>query len=120
MVVAMMAVGILMLVVVIGVTVAFAEVTRRTRALEEKLHEPDVPTVRFVVPDGVDPAVVGGGLSSAGFTNVLEIEYGEEELLIECPPSEREHARAVIAEIEGRMCQPGLPVPPVRFMDEAA
>lgn len=120
MVVAMIVVALAFLGLLAAVGVAMSQQQRRTRALEAQLHDPAVPTVRYLVPDGVDPAVVGGALAAHGFRNVLELDYGEEELLIACPPDERDHARAVIEQIECEVCQPDIPVPPVRFMDEAA
>lgn len=120
MVVAMIVVTLAFLGLLVAVGVAMGQQQRRTRALEAQLHDPAVPTVRYLVPDGVDPAVVGGALAAHGFRNVLELDYGEEELLIACTADEREHARAVIEEIECEVCQPHMSMPPVRFMDEAA
>lgn len=120
MVVAMIVVALAVFGLLALVAVAFTGQQRRTRALEAQLHDPAVPTVRYLVPDGVDPAVVGGALAAHGFRNVLELDYGEEELLIACTADERERARAVIEQIEDEVCQPDIPVPAVRFMDEAA
>lgn len=120
MVVAMIVVVLAVLGLLVALGMAVGQQQRRTRALEAQLHDPAVPTVRYLVPDGIDPAVVGGALAAHGFRNVMELDYGEEELLIACAPEEREHARAVIEEIECEVCQPDIAVPAVRFMDEAA
>jgi hypothetical protein len=87
--------------------------------VEDHLHDPSTPTVAFVVPDGVDPAVVSNALGGAGFSSALDLARGEERLLIECHAGERERVRGVIAGIErSAYATSGLTIGAVIFRDE--
>lgn len=75
--------------------------------------------VVYVVPDGVDAAVVRTALDRAGFSSTLDIVGGEERLLIECPVVERERAREVISGgMQSAYARSGLTIGAVTFRDE--
>jgi len=87
--------------------------------IEDHLLDPGTPTVAFVVPDGVDAAVVSTALEGAGFSSALDLVGGEERLLIECHSGERERVRSVIAGIEqSAYAASGLTIGAVTFRDE--
>jgi len=89
------------------------------KGIEDHLLDPRTSKVAFVVPDGVDAAVVSTALEGAGFSSALDIVRGEERLLIECEASERERVREVIAGIEHRAYDAsGLTIGAVTFRDE--
>lgn len=85
-------------VIIIAAVVIFvrAEVSEVTAA-EARLHDPETPTVAYAIPNGVDPVVVRTALSMEGFTCVPDQVDGEECLLIECEPEDRERVRQAIA-----------------------
>jgi hypothetical protein len=75
--------------------------------------------VVYVVPDGIDAAVVRTALDIAGFSSTLDIVGGEERLLIECPPDERERVREVIATgVQSAYARSGLTIGAVTFRED--
>lgn len=75
--------------------------------------------VAYVVPDGVDAAVVRTALDGAGFSSALDIVGGEERLLFECQAVERERAREVIeGGLQSAYARSGLTIGAVTFRDE--
>jgi hypothetical protein len=106
------------LAVVIGTGMSILTLVRREEVLDERLHDPDVNTIEYLVPDGVDPSIVRGALQVAGFTSVFEDRWGVEHLLIACPPRDRERMRRVIRDVQARDYVPELHLDSVRFRDE--
>lgn len=81
--------------------------------------EEAVMKVVYVVPDGIDAAVVRTALDIAGFPSALDIVGGEERLLIECQAAERERVREVIAGgVQSAYARSGLTIGAVAFRDE--
>ena len=75
--------------------------------------------VVYVVPDGVDAAVVETALDIAGFSSKLDIVGGEERLLIECQEWDRERVREVIAGgLQSAYARSGLRLGAVTFRDD--
>jgi len=75
--------------------------------------------VAYVVPDGIDAAVVRTALDMAGFSAALDIVGGEERLLIECQAGERERVREVIAGgVQSAYARSGLTIGAVTFRDD--
>jgi len=75
--------------------------------------------VSYVVPDGIDAAVVRTALDMAGFSSALDIVGGEERLLIECQAGERERVREVIAGcMQSAYARSGLTIGAVAFRDD--
>ena len=64
---------------------------------EARLHDPGTATVRWEVPNGVDPAVVMGALAQAGFTSVIDQPSHGRCLRVACAPTERARLRSAIA-----------------------
>lgn len=64
---------------------------------ETRLHDPSTTTVRWEIPNGVDPAVVMGALAQAGFTSVIDQPSHGRCLRVECAPTQRARLREVIA-----------------------
>jgi hypothetical protein len=64
--------------------------------VEARLHDPDVHTVAFAVPDGMDPAVFRMTLTRAGFTSGIDRVGDLECLIVECSESDRARVRSVI------------------------
>ena len=72
--------------------------------------------VVYVVPDGIDAAVVRTALDSAGFSSALDIVGGEERLLIESQADQRERVREVIASgVQSAYAHSGLRIGAVTF-----
>jgi hypothetical protein len=87
---------------------------------EQALLAPDAHTVAWVVPEGEDSATVRTHLSHAGFTSVLD-RSGDQRLVVECEPGDREMVRDIIAHaahstFDGRALQPSQ----LRFDDDPA
>ncbi|MFZ2015721.1 MAG: hypothetical protein WAV00_18035 [Nocardioides sp.] len=87
---------------------------------ERALLAPDAHTVAWVVPEGEDPATVRTHLSHAGFTSVLD-RSGDQRLVVECEPGDREMVRDIIAHaahstFDGQALQPSQ----LRFDDDPA
>lgn len=93
------AVGILTI-VVLAAPVYFILTMRRWELdeakIEARLRAPDAHKVAYVVPEGVDPAVLRGALNHAGFVVVMDDVGGTERLLVECEPRDHDRVREVI------------------------
>jgi hypothetical protein len=84
--------------------------------------DPHVETLRYVMPDGQDPAVVISTLDSAGYTADLDVVAGDKQIVIACPAGrdrERARVRSVLGasdttSLEGPQFTPGR----VTFEDE--
>lgn len=101
------------------VAVATVGLSHNEQALDAHLHDPDTPTVRWSVPEGVDPAVVAGVLVATGFPAVLETDAGSSWLRIECRADEHDAVREVIEKVYLEEYAPALRLPPVTFRDAA-
>jgi hypothetical protein len=87
--------------------------------VEARLHDPDVHTVAFAVPDGVDPAVIRVTLTRAGFTSAIDRVGDVECLIVECSESDRARVRSVIEAVHlSGFDGPDRPVGHVVFEDE--
>lgn len=87
--------------------------------VEARLHDPEVHTVAFAVPNGVDPAVFRMTLTRAGFTSAIDRVGDVECLVVECNESDRARLRSVIEDVH--LSGDGgsdLPVGHVVFEDE--
>lgn len=87
--------------------------------IEDHLLDPSTQKVSYLVPDGVDAAVLTTALGSAGYSSALALVQGDEHLLVECHPDERERVREVLATISrSAYAASGLTVGAVTFDDE--
>ena len=89
-------------------------------ATETALLSPGAHTVAWVVPEGEDPALVRTHRSHAGFVSVLD-HSGDQRLVVECEPGNREMVRDIIAHaahtsFDGAALQPSQ----LRFDDDPA
>jgi len=107
------------LAVALGITMSVLNLRRREEVPESHVHEPDINTVEYVVPDGVDPSVVRAALNLSGFPSTFEDHWGVEHLFIECTPRDRERLRRLIAEVQHRDYVPELHLAGVHFRDES-
>jgi hypothetical protein len=94
--------GPVVLVVVVAV-IAVVMVRRtvgREQEVKETLAHPDVPSLRYRVPEGQDPAVVLSSLRAAGYVAAADdLGGGNSGLLVSSPDGaapDREAVRAVI------------------------
>ncbi len=101
--------------IVVLLGMAAAGLVHKERALDAHMHEPDTPTVLYLVPPGVDPALVATALAAAGFPAVLEEHEGASALLIECASHEQPQVRNVIEQVYIDEYAPALLLPPVTF-----
>lgn len=96
---------------------------RRESRRTADLSRPRGDTLRYRVPEGVDPVPVIAALHQAGYNAVPDLERGHGSVVVECAngvEEERERVRAVIAgadlNLEG---DSGVAATePVRFEDE--
>jgi hypothetical protein len=108
------------LVVLVVVLLMVRSFARAEGRLDAELHEAGVPTLRYSVPVGQDPAVLVAALSKAGFKAVADLEQGTETLLVEVlEPGDRARVRAALEQasrsgFEGAR----TPVAHVDFEDE--
>lgn len=115
---------ILLVVVVLVIGVAIAVYLRswiqeQSRA-EAHMHDPDIYTVDYAIPNGIDPVLFKVELSRAGFHTGLERVGDDECLRIECRPTERERVRKVIEAVPLRGYDgAALKVGHVAFEDES-
>jgi hypothetical protein len=114
----------LLVVSVLALPVLVALVARRwgteEARTESALRSPGAHTVRYVVPEGEDPAQVRAALTHARFVSVLD-RGGDQGLLVRCEASQRERLRSIIEEVQhtafvGRLGDGDH----VRFADEVA
>jgi hypothetical protein len=109
--VAVVALGALVLKVVRDESIARDDVYRQ-------LHDPTTPTLEYVVPTGLDPAVVLAALELAGFTASVDPHHTHQHVLVRCPQSiDRQQVRRVIESATVRTTD-GHAAVAVRFADE--
>jgi hypothetical protein len=89
-----------------------------------EVHRPDERhELRYVVPEGLDPAPVLTALSQRGYEAALEEPEGRRIIDVTCPvgkEEDRDAIRAVIASAGATLHQEDGLEEPVRFMDEQA
>ncbi|RYP85825.1 hypothetical protein EKO23_10940 [Nocardioides guangzhouensis] len=98
----MLAAGILLvvaLVLIVATALLLRSWGRAESQTEERLHDPQVHTIVYAIPNGVDPVVFKTALSHAGFTSVTELVGGNERLLVECPEPQRARLRSVLESV---------------------
>ena len=64
---------------------------------EAHLHAPSTHTLSYALPSGIDPAVVRGALTRAGYTSAVDTAGTHQCLLVECAATDRDRLRSVIA-----------------------
>jgi hypothetical protein len=111
--------GALAVVVVVGINVYLRSWVRDESRVEAHVHDPRTHTVAYAVPNGVDPAVIKYELVRAGFTagtgRVGEVEC----LLVECEQAQRDQVRHAVAAAHLVGHDGGSPgATPVVFEDE--
>lgn len=112
--------------IVLGITVILLLVIpwllKATVDMEKDSHghllDPDTPKIAYPVPNGVDAARVCTALNSAGFPTTVDLVAGDELVLVETRPDERERVRGVIAGLTQEYAASGLKLDAVRFADE--
>lgn len=113
--------------IVLGITVIlmvaipwlFKAVANMDKEVEDHLHDPGTPKVTYTVPNGVDAAVLRNALTGEGFPSALELDHGDELLLIECHTGERERVREALESVNQRAyAAAGLRIGAVTFADE--
>lgn len=89
------------------VAVVIVALVKRSVADQSKVHDtlttPDVPSLRYSVPNGHDPAPVLAALASAGFVASSDSEGVDRGVLIGHPEGEqvdREAVREVLSGVE--------------------
>jgi hypothetical protein len=102
------------------VTIPLRRWMRDEAKTEARLHAPGAHTAAFVVPNGLEPALLMAALSRAGFAVVADNVRGEEVLLIECEPSDRSTVRRIITTVQEAHAagHAGARVEQVRFQGE--
>jgi hypothetical protein len=95
----MLAGGVLLvvaLVLIVATALLLRSWGRGESQTEERLHDPQIHTIAYAIPNGVDPVVFRTALSRAGFTCVTDLVAGNERLLVECPETQRARLRSVL------------------------
>ena len=87
------------LVLIVATALLLRSWGRAESQIEERLHDPQIHTIAYAVPNGVDPVLFKTALSRAGFTSVTDLVNGEERLLVECPEPQRARLRDVIESV---------------------
>jgi hypothetical protein len=85
----------------------------------DHLLDPGTAKVAYSVPSGVDAAVVCTALTAAGFKTTVSLVGGDELVLVEIHPGDRERVRSAIEGIFQREYgTSGLTLEAVAFADE--
>lgn len=91
---------IMLLVVLVALGViawlSLARSVEQTEEIEHELNDPATPTVEYAVPEGVDPALLRGCLTRAGFVSTVEETPRFEVVKVACDPADRERVREAI------------------------
>jgi hypothetical protein len=118
-----LAIPIVLGLIVIGVVVvvALAAMARGANVRKEAIADPDVETLRYAVPTGQDPAVLTTALLHEGYEATSEPAPHGHDLLVACPPGQRDRIRDVISRTDTASMEgpgPRLDTGRVRFADE--
>lgn len=108
---------VIMVILLIGVPWALKSTVDMEKDSHDHLLDPDTPKVEYSVPNGIDAAVICSALNAEGFTTGVSLVAGDELVLVESPPGEREHVRDVITSVTHREYG-GLKLHAVTFADE--
>jgi len=108
---------VIMVILLLGIPWALKSTVDMEKDSHDHLLDPDTPKVAYSVPNGIDAAIVCSALKAAGFTTTVSLVGGDELVLVESPPGEREHVRGVITSITEREYG-GLKLHAVTFADE--
>ncbi len=88
---------VLVLVITFAVAAGLRGLVFAEARTEARLHAPSTHTVSYALPTGVDPALVKGALSRAGFTSAVDSAGTHQCLLVECAADDRDRLRTAIA-----------------------
>ncbi len=106
-------------VVLVGTNLYLRSWVRTESSAEAHLHDPRTHTLAYVLPNGVDPAVIKFELGRAGLETGAGHVGGDECLLVECEPAQRERVRALIQHAQAvRYAGSALKLDQVVFEDE--
>jgi hypothetical protein len=110
---------VLVLVITFAVAAGLRGLVFAEARTEARLHAPSTHTVSYALPTGVDPALVKGALSRAGFTSAVDSAGTHQCLLVECAADDRDRLRTAIASApETDYAGSGLALQQVVFEDE--
>jgi hypothetical protein len=89
--------------------------------IDRQLHDPDTPTLEYVVPTGQDPATILAALERAGYTASVDPHHTHQHVLVGCPggiAEQRTRVRGLLA--TATVSAPGslTRLAEVRFVDE--
>jgi hypothetical protein len=119
MVAAILLLLIVVLVSVIGINLALRSWVREQSRRDAHLRDPNLHTVAYAIPNGVDPVTVESALARAGFTAGVDRVGMVECVRIECNDSQREQARGALEGIRMNAYDGSqLPAGKVVFEDE--
>jgi hypothetical protein len=110
-----------LLVILVAVVIAVAATARGANRRKEAITDPGVETLRYAVPTGQDPAVLTTVLGREGYEATAEPAPHGHDLLVACPPGQRDRIRKVIAGTDAASMEgpgPSLDTGPIRFADE--
>jgi heme/copper-type cytochrome/quinol oxidase subunit 2 len=105
-----------------AVAYVLREHSAKRERVDEELHETRTPTLEYVVPTGLDPAVILAALHREGYTATVDSQAAHQVVLVECPlglEAQRDAVRAAIESADTSSSDHEVPVPTnVRFRDE--
>jgi hypothetical protein len=108
-----------MLVGTVVIAGALRRLVRDEADVERRLSAPNVHTISYAVPNGVDPGYLRGALLGGGFASLVATTGTRECLLVECEESDRARLRRLIeGSPEATYDGSGLGLHPVVFEDE--
>lgn len=90
---------VVVLVVGVAITLYLRSWIQEQSRAEAHMHDPDIHTVDYAIPNGIDPVLFTVELHRAGFHTGLERVGDDECLRIECHPTEHEQVRRVIERV---------------------
>jgi hypothetical protein len=98
------------------------EQLRRRARIDEELHDDQVPTLEYAVPQGQDPVVILTALERHGYTAMVDTHGTGQVVMVRCPGGvdrDRAHVRALIESANVTTQDDGMPLrTDVRFTDE--
>ncbi len=107
------------LVVTFAVAGGLRRLVREESDVERRLRSPDVHTVTYAVPNGVDPGDLRVAVARAGFTGIVVTGGTAQCLRVECASADRARLRRVIENAHERAYDgTELDLHPVVFEDE--
>jgi hypothetical protein len=88
--------SILGVVVIVAMAAGLRSLVMDEKRTESQFHDPQVPTVTYAIPTGIDPVAFAVAVKHAGYPSVVTDVGTSQGLRVRCDAGDRERLRRVL------------------------